>query len=162
MILLSSLAAYATKFNGIIEEPSECVINTIRGQNSAISNPQFVFANCVKQFILGVEKSSKVVPKSQLSGGNIRLGFGSRSAWSGKGMVVKIKNNSNLRLIYLNIVVTDTETQTTENFRLMATDVVEPLSNGEFIANFDFTESDEKNYWQKHNWSVINALGITE
>ena len=42
LFLLTSTNIYA------IEEPSECAVNTIRGQSGALQNPQFIMANCTK------------------------------------------------------------------------------------------------------------------
>ena len=97
--LFSSTNIYA------IEEPSECAVNTIRGQSGALQNPQFIMANCTKQYIKKIEQLAKPISPNYLTNGFIRFGMSKYYGWSGSGLVVTAKNNSNSKLIYATIEI---------------------------------------------------------
>jgi hypothetical protein len=153
-VLLTSANSYA------IEEPSQCAVNTIRGQSSALQNPQFVMANCTKQYIRKIEQLAKPISPNYLSNGLIRFGMSKYYGWSGSGLVVTAKNNSNSKLIYATIEIINKESKKKEIFRMMASDVCDPYSMCEFVSEYSFSEDLLKTFWQENSWNFINAIGL--
>ena len=157
LISLSTTVAYALEDPS---DPSECAVNTVRGQSGAIQNPQFIMANCTKQYIRKVESISKPISRNYLVNGTIKFGMSKYYGWGGIGLVVSAKNNSNAKLIYATIEIIDKNTSKKEIYRLIASDVCEPFSMCEFVNNYSISEEEQKTFWQDHGWNFINALAI--
>ncbi|WP_408594933.1 hypothetical protein [Limnohabitans sp.] len=143
-----------------LEEPNECAVNTVRGQSGTIQNPQFVMANCTKQYIKKIEPYSKTVSSNILTNGKIQFGTSKYYGWGGTGLVVSAKNNSNNKLIYITILITNKNTNKEEYFRMMATDICDPFSICEFVTNYPLSDEMKKDFWVENGWDFYNATAI--
>ena len=169
LIFFTLLTATFHSFAQSAVEPETCILNSLRGiSQGGGSDTSVIRYNCIRKFYKDTESKSIVVNKKLLS--QVTLNWYPKVETVGypyfinELVKVNVKNNSNSRLTYMMIKITNNQTSTVETYKLFADNIVEPYTVGTFIANVisdsDFNSSSE--FFKFYTWDLISVHGLTK
>ena len=139
LIFFTLLIASFNSFAQSAVEPETCILNSLRGiSQGGGSDTSVIRYNCIRKFYKDTESKSIVVNKKLLS--QVTLNWYPKVEIVGypyfidELVRVNVKNNSNSRLVYIMIKITNNQTSTVETYKLFADNVIEPYTVGSFIG----------------------------
>ena len=139
LIFFTLLIASFNSFAQSAVEPETCILNSLRGiSQRGGSDTSVIRYNCIRKFYKDTESKSIVVNKKLLS--QVTLNWYPKVEIVGypyfidELVRVNVKNNSNSRLVYIMIKITNNQTSTVETYKLFADNVIEPYTVGSFIG----------------------------
>jgi hypothetical protein len=168
-IFFTLLITFFHSFAQSAVEPEACILNILRSKSiGSGSDTGVIRHNCIRQYYKDTESKSTVVNKKLLSQVTLQwypkvdtVGY---PYFLNESVRVNVKNNSNSRLIYIMIKITNNLTSTVETYKLFADNIVEPYTVGFFIANVisdsDFIASSE--FFKIYSWDLISVHGLSK
>jgi hypothetical protein len=157
-ILIFSNVALAQK----IEEPAECILNTIRGNNSSSTSYPFylIKRTCTLKFISDVEPLANSLAPILFSKATLQYNKNILNGYSNSFFELLIRNDSNERIITVNVGITNKKSGETEVVRFIAANgLVSPLSTGTLYGNV-MPIIDSKVFWEENTWAILKVLAI--
>jgi hypothetical protein len=158
-----ALEAEQTAALSKIELPEQCILNATKGGSPNYQNAYSIKENCNKLYAKQVEQFSQSLPLNIFS--NVTLGFNQGGSIENPKpyLQVKLKNNSNYKIIYGYIFVTNNVTKVSEYYKVYADSPISPFAVGTLSAVIDSAATDNfnPNFWKTHEWGFQSMFGLT-
>jgi len=150
-------------------EPESCVLNALaKGNQSAKNEVHVIRHSCIKIYLKATEGKAVLINQSMLSQLSLawfpKLQAVGPPYYLNESVRVDIKNNSNSKLLYIVINITNKETSKYETYKLYADSPIEPYSVG-FFSGSVITDTETmtmEQFIEKYSWSVVGVYGLTK
>lgn len=159
------LAWYGLTFAQKVEEPEDCILNTLRNSGAAANNAAMVRYNCVRRYFRQVEPMAKAIDASSFPQAT--------ATWTPQiqafpepipsYLKVTLKNDTVWRVISAGATIVDKETNRSESYHLLADSPIDPLSVGSLSAKILWdgkSGNDPAKFWSSHAWALTVVYGV--
>jgi hypothetical protein len=155
IILLWASSAIAQQ----IIEPEACILDTLKG-NVAKDSLSMVHRNCVRQYIRATEKKAVSVPVNLFSSSTLSW-YAQIQAFPTaipEKVIVHLKNNSQFRIIFADLILQNKKTKSSEVVRSYAIYPIEPMTVGDLEGQTNTGAND----FQDWTWALDGVYGVAQ
>ena len=163
------VSANVSIFAQNVIEPENCILNTLgKASHSTSVDTNTIRFNCIKVFLKAAEMKAVQVNQNLLTQVTLqwfpRLQTIGPPYYLNESVRINVKNNSNQRLIFIVVGITNKFTSKTEVYKLYVDSAIEPFSVGYFtgsvITDTKVTTMDE--FIEKYDWGIASVYGINK
>jgi hypothetical protein len=139
-------------------EPEACILDTLKG-SAAQQAAAMVHRNCVRQYIRAVEGEALAAPLAFFATSTMTWYPPMSAIPTGiaERIVVNLKNDSEFRIIYADIILLNGKTKKRDVVRAYATSVVDPRTVGTLEAQ---TNTGAKEFSGEWSWGFEAVYGV--
>lgn len=146
-----------------IELPEQCILNATKGGSPNYQNSYSIKDNCNRLYAKQVEQFSQSLPLTIFSNATISFNPGRSIERPNPFLEVKLKNDSEYKIIYGYIFVMNKRTKVVEYYKIYADAPINPFAVGTLSAAIDVTATDKlnPNFWKTHEWGFQSMFGLS-
>jgi hypothetical protein len=139
-------------------EPEACILDTLKGA-AAQQAAAMVRFNCVRQYIRAVEGKAVAAPISYFTTSKLMWypAIAGLPTGIAERIVVNLKNDSELRIIYADIVLSNNKTKNQDVVRAYALRPIDPRTVGRLEAD---TNTGAKDFASEWSWGFEAVYGV--
>lgn len=168
-LVLFFISCHVSIFAQNIIEPENCILNTLgKASHTTGVDTSTIRFNCIKVFLKSAELKAIQINQNLLTQVTLqwfpRLQTIGPPYYLNESVRINVKNNSNQRLIYIVVGITNRETMKTEVYKLYVESAIEPFSVGYFTGSVitDTKVSTMDEFIEKYSWGIASVYGINK